>query len=37
MFISAMVNGVQCNLLLDTGDTLTILSDRVHAKIVETG
>lgn len=30
LLINAMVNGVQGNLLLDYGATLTILSDRLH-------
>lgn len=37
LFINAMVNGVQCNLLLDNGATLIILSERLHAEIVKTG
>lgn len=37
LFKNAMVNGVQSNLLLDTGATLTIPSDRLHAEIVKSG
>jgi predicted aspartyl protease len=33
LFVKAIVNGTQCYLLLDTGATLTILSDRVYAEI----
>lgn len=31
LFVQAKVNGTQCNLLLDTGATLTILSDQLYA------
>jgi hypothetical protein len=37
MFVKAMVNGTQCNLLLDTGATLTILSVRLYAEIDKIG
>lgn len=37
LFISAMVNGVQCTILKDTGASLTILSYRLHAELVKTG
>lgn len=35
-FINAMINGVQCNSLLDTGATLPILSDRLYAELLNT-
>lgn len=37
LFISAMVNGVQYTLLLDTGATLNILLYRLLAELVKTG
>lgn len=33
LFVKAKVNGTRCNLLLDTGATLTILSDQLYAEI----
>lgn len=33
LFVKAKVNGTQCNLLLDTGATLTILSDQLYAEM----
>nr|XP_034319115.1 uncharacterized protein LOC117687074 [Crassostrea gigas] len=33
LFVKAKLNSTQCNLLLDTGGTLTILSDQLYAEI----
>lgn len=37
LFIKAIVNDTQCNLLVDTGATLTILSDQLYAETNQSG